>query len=127
MSSVYRKKSSGGEGLRIKLVSGNGNRPLAEEISKELRVDLVKGVCKRFADHEIFVELHDNVRGEDVFVIQSTSHPANDNLMELLILIDALKRASARRPTCAASSSRRATPNRPVNSTFVYEYSLMHW
>src|SRR5690606_5446718 len=87
------------DGLKIKLVAGNSNRPLTAEISSVLRMPLTKGVCRRFADMEIFVEIQENVRGEDVFVLQSTSFPANDNLMELLILIDALKRASARRIT----------------------------
>ena len=125
MTSVSRKKSNGGEKLRIKLVSGNANRPLAEGISKELRVELTRGLCKRFADREIFVELHDNVRGEDVFVIQPTSHPANDNLMELLILIDALKRASARRITAVmpyfgyARQDRKPGPRTPITAKLV--------
>ena len=79
----------------MKIVAGNSNRPLAEAICAHLKVPLTKGQVKRFADMEIFVEIQENVRGQDVFVIQSTSFPANDNLMELLILIDALKRASA--------------------------------
>ena len=125
MSTMTRKKAGRGDELRIKLVSGNGNRPLADEIAKELGVDLVKGVCKRFADREIFVELHDNVRGEDVFVVQSTSHPANDNLMELLILIDALKRASARRITAVmpyfgyARQDRKPGPRTPITAKLV--------
>ncbi len=123
--SVPRKKANGAEKLRIKLVSGNANRPLAEGIAKELKVDLTRGVCKRFADREIFVELHDNVRGEDVFVIQPTSHPANDNLMELLILIDALKRASARRITAVmpyfgyARQDRKPGPRTPITAKLV--------
>ena len=125
MSSVSRKKSGVGDELRIKLVSGNGNRPLAEGIAAALHMKLVDGVCKRFADREIFVELHDNVRGEDVFVIQSTSHPANDNLMELLILIDALKRASARRITAVmpyfgyARQDRKPGPRTPISAKLV--------
>ncbi len=125
MTSVSRKKSGVGDELRIKLVSGNGNRPLAEAIATELRMKLVDGVCKRFADHEIFVELHDNVRGEDVFVIQPTAHPANDNLMELLILIDALKRASARRITAVmpyfgyARQDRKPGPRTPISAKLV--------
>src|ERR687891_607619 len=87
------------EVLKIKLVAGNSNRKLAEDIGAFLKVPLTKGVCRRFADMEIFVEIQENVRGADVFVLQATSFPANDNLMELLILIDALKRASARRIT----------------------------
>jgi ribose-phosphate pyrophosphokinase len=126
MTNVSRRKSGGGgEELRIKLVAGNSNKPLSEEIARELNVDLVRGVCKRFADREIFVELHDNVRGEDVFVLQSTSHPANDNLMELLILIDALKRASARRITAVmpyfgyARQDRKPGPRTPISAKLV--------
>ena len=81
----------------MKLVAGNSNRPLAEAIAAYLNVPLSKCIVRRFADMEIFVEVQENVRGEDVFVIQSTSAPANDHLMELLILMDALRRASARR------------------------------
>ena len=94
-----RETSDLSEGLKIKLVAGNSNRKLADDISTFLKVPLTKGVCRRFADMEIFVEIQENVRGADVFVVQATSFPANDNLMELLILIDALKRASARRIT----------------------------
>ena len=83
----------------MKVLSGNSNRPLAEAICSYLGMTLCKAVVRRFADLEIFVEIQENVRGEDVFVIQSTSFPANDHLMELLIIIDALKRASARRVT----------------------------
>ncbi|MDP1909697.1 MAG: ribose-phosphate pyrophosphokinase-like domain-containing protein, partial [Hyphomicrobium sp.] len=83
----------------MKIVAGNSNRPLAEAICAHLKVQPTKGQVKRFADMEIFVEIQENVRGQDVFVIQSNSFPANDNLMELLILIDALKRASAARIT----------------------------
>ncbi len=79
----------------MKLVAGNSNRPLAEAIAGYLKTPLAKCIVRRFADMEIFVEVQENVRGEDVFVIQSTSAPANDHLMELLIIIDALKRASA--------------------------------
>ncbi|MBV9235938.1 MAG: ribose-phosphate diphosphokinase, partial [Xanthobacteraceae bacterium] len=83
----------------IKLVAGNSNPRLAEAIGAYLRIPLTKAVVRRFADMEIFVEILENVRGMDVFVIQSTSYPANDHLMELLIIIDALRRASARRIT----------------------------
>src|SRR4028119_269259 len=83
----------------MKLVAGNSNRPLAEAISAYLDVPLAPCPVRRFADMEIFVEVQENVRGEDVFVIQSTSFPANDHLMELLICIDALRRASAKRIT----------------------------
>jgi ribose-phosphate pyrophosphokinase len=83
----------------IKIVAGNSNRTLAEAISGYLETPMTKAVVRRFADMEIFVEIEENVRGRDVFVVQSTSFPANDHLMELLIIIDALKRASARRIT----------------------------
>ena len=78
----------------IKIVAGNSNPPLADAIAAYLATPLTKAVVRRFADMEIFVEIQENVRGTDVFVIQSTSYPANDNLMELLIIIDALRRAS---------------------------------
>jgi ribose-phosphate pyrophosphokinase len=109
----------------MKLVAGNGNRPLAEEISAALKLSLTKGVVKRFADMEVFVEVQENVRGEDVFVIQSTSFPANDNLMELLILVDALKRASARRITAVmpyfgyARQDRKPGPRTPISAKLV--------
>ncbi len=83
----------------MKLVAGNSNRPLAEAIAAYLELPLTKCQVRRFADMEVFVEIQENVRGEDVFVIQSTSFPANDHLMELLIIIDALRRSSARRIT----------------------------
>ena len=81
----------------MKLVAGNSNRTLAQAIADYLSLHLANCAVRRFADQEIFVEIQENVRGEDVFVVQSTSFPANDNLMELLIIIDALRRASARR------------------------------
>ena len=81
----------------IKILPGNSNWPLAESIAAYLRVPLTKCVVKRFADMEIFVEILENVRGEDTFIIQSTSYPTNDHLMELLIMTDAPRRASARR------------------------------
>ena len=83
----------------IKLVAGNSNRALSEAIGAYLQTPLAKAVVRRFADMEIFVEIQENVRGEDTFVLQSTSFPTNDHLMELLIMIDALRRASARRIT----------------------------
>ncbi len=113
------------DGLQIKLVAGNSNRPLAEDISRVLRVPLTKGVCRRFADMEIFVEIQENVRGEDVYVLQSTSFPANDNLMEVLILVDALKRASARRITAVipyygyARQDRKPGPRTPISAKLV--------
>ena len=83
----------------MKLVAGNSNRPLAEAIAAYLNTPLTDCSVRRFADMEVFVEIRENVRGEDTFIIQSTSYPANDHLMELLIIIDALRRASARRIT----------------------------
>ncbi len=83
----------------MKLLAGNSNRSLAEAIAATLHMPLTKASVHRFADMEVFVEIHENVRGEDVFLIQSTSYSANDNLMELLVCIDALRRASARRIT----------------------------
>src|SRR5205085_4661523 len=83
----------------MKLLAGNANRPLAEAIALYLKLPFTKAVVRRFADMEVFVEVQENVRGEDMFVLQSTSYPANDNLMECLIIIDALRRASARRIT----------------------------
>ena len=125
MTDVSRRKKGAGEGLAIKLVAGNGNRPLADGICKTLGQDLTKGFCKTFADHEIFVEIQENVRGEDIYIIQSTSNPANDNLMELLILIDALKRASARRITAVmpyfgyARQDRKPGPRTPITAKLV--------
>ena len=110
---------------RIKLVAGNSNRPLAEAVATYLNVPLSKCVVRRFADMEIFVEIQENVRGEDVFVVQSTSFPANDNLMELLILIDALRRASARRITAVlpyygyARQDRKPGPRTPISAKLV--------
>src|SRR5688572_32536353 len=80
--------------LRMKIVAGNSNRSLAQAIATYLNHDLAQCAVRRFADQEIFVEIQENVRGEDVFAVQSTSFPANDNLMELLIIIHALRRAS---------------------------------
>jgi ribose-phosphate pyrophosphokinase len=109
----------------MKLVSGNSNRPLAEAIAAYLKIPLAKAQVRRFADLEIFVEIQENVRGQDVFVIQSTSFPANDNLMELLILIDTLKRASARRITAVipyygyARQDRKPGPRTPISAKLV--------
>ncbi|MFI5034325.1 MAG: ribose-phosphate diphosphokinase, partial [Reyranellales bacterium] len=109
----------------MKLVAGNSNRPLAEAICAHLKVPPTKGQVKRFADMEIFVEIQENVRGQDVFVIQSISFPANDNLMELLILIDALKRASAARITAVipyygyARQDRKPGPRTPISAKLV--------
>src|SRR5437773_11419991 len=90
-----------GKNGAIKLVAGNSNPTLAQGISDYLKLPLTRAVVRRFADMEIFVEIQENVRGTDVFVIQSTSFPANDNLMQLLIIIDALRRAPVRRVTAA--------------------------
>ncbi|MEG6510180.1 ribose-phosphate pyrophosphokinase [Methyloligella sp. 2.7D] len=109
----------------MKLVAGNSNRPLAEAISTYLNTPLTKCIVRRFADMEIFVEVQENVRGEDVFVIQSTSAPANDHLMELLIIIDALRRASARRITAVvpyfgyARQDRKPGPRTPISAKLV--------
>jgi len=109
----------------MKLVAGNSNRGLAEAIGAYLEVPLAKCMVKRFADQEIFVEIMENVRGEDVFVIQSTSYPANDHLMELLIIIDALRRASARRITAVipyfgyARQDRKPGPRTPISAKLV--------
>jgi ribose-phosphate pyrophosphokinase len=110
---------------QIKLVAGNSNRPLAEAISGILKIPLAKSVVRRFADMEVFVEVQENMRGEDVYVLQSTSFPANDNLMELLILVDALKRSMARRITAVmpyfgyARQDRRPGPRTPISAKLV--------
>jgi len=109
----------------IKLVAGNSNRQLAEAIADYLETPLAVCQVKRFADMEVFVEIQENVRGEDVFVIQSTSYPANDHLMELLIIIDALRRSSARRVTAVlpyfgyARQDRKPGPRTPISSKLV--------
>ncbi|MEQ8744346.1 ribose-phosphate pyrophosphokinase [Parasphingorhabdus sp.] len=109
----------------MKLMSGNSNLPLATEIAQYLGIPLTDASVKRFADDEIFIEIHENVRGEDVFVVQSTSHPANDNLMELLISIDALRRASAKRITAVipyfgyARQDRKPGPRTPISAKLV--------
>jgi ribose-phosphate pyrophosphokinase len=100
----------------IKLVAGNSNPALAQEIANWLRLPLTKAVVRRFADMEIFVQIQENVRGSDVFIIQSTSFPANDHLMELLIITDALRRASARRITAVVPYFGYARQDRKVGS-----------
>jgi ribose-phosphate pyrophosphokinase len=113
----------GSRGMR--LITGNSNRPLADAISSYLGLTPVKADVRRFSDDEVFVEIHENVRGEDMFVIQSTSAPANDNLMELLIMIDALRRASARRITAVipyfgyARQDRKVGPRTPISAKLV--------
>jgi len=109
----------------MRLLAGNSNRPLAESISQYLKIPFTKAVVRRFADMEVFVEIQENVRGEDIFVIQSTSYPANDNLMELLVIIDALRRASARRITAVipyfgyARQDRKVGPRTPISAKLV--------
>ncbi|MEY4501056.1 MAG: hypothetical protein RIS52_946 [Pseudomonadota bacterium] len=109
----------------MKLITGNSNLPLAQAIADYCGQPLTNASVRRFADEEIFVEIHENVRGEDVFVIQSTGYPANDNLMELLIIIDALRRSSARRITAVipyfgyARQDRKPGPRTPISAKLV--------
>ena len=109
----------------MKILSGNSNRFLAEKISQHLNVQLLEADITRFADNEVYVEIKENVRGEDIFIIQSTSCPANDNIMELLIIIDALKRASAKRITAVipyfgyARQDRKSLPRTPISAKLV--------
>ena len=109
----------------MKILTGNSNRPLAEAIAARLDLPLVKANIRRFADMEVFVEILENVRGEDMFVIQSTSFPTNDHLMELLISIDALRRSSARRITAVvpyygyARQDRKSGPRTPISAKLV--------
>ena len=106
----------------MKILTCNSNLPLADSISKNLNINLVQAEVKRFADMEIFVEVKENVRGEDMFVIQSTCYPANDHLMELLVTLDALKRASAKRVTAVlpyfgyARQDRKSGPRSPISA-----------
>ncbi|MEO0719689.1 MAG: ribose-phosphate diphosphokinase, partial [Pseudomonadota bacterium] len=120
-----------GEGKGLRLISGNANVPLAKEISDcavklvGAKATLAKARVERFNDKEIFVEIYDNVRGEDVFVIQPTSNPANDNMMELLIMIDALRRSSAQRITAVmpyfgyARQDRRTAARTPISAKLI--------
>ncbi|MEQ1498634.1 MAG: ribose-phosphate pyrophosphokinase [Novosphingobium sp.] len=109
----------------MKLLAGNSNLPLARAIAGYLELPLTNADVRRFADDEVFVEIHENVRGEDVFVLQSTSAPANDNLMELLICIDALRRSSAKRITAVipyfgyARQDRKPGPRTPISAKLV--------
>ena len=109
----------------MKLMAGNSNLPLARDIAAYLELPITDASVRRFADEEVFVEINENVRGEDVFVIQSTGYPANDNLMELLICIDALKRASAKRITAVipyfgyARQDRKPGPRTPISAKLV--------
>jgi len=109
----------------MKILAGNSNRPLAEAIGHYLGLPLTSAAIKRFADMEVFVEIEENVRGGDVFVIQSTSFPANDTLMELLVSIDALRRGSAKRITAVipyfgyARQDRKTGPRTPISAKLV--------
>ncbi|MDV7338055.1 ribose-phosphate pyrophosphokinase [Terasakiella sp. A23] len=109
----------------MKILTGNANRPLAEAIGKELGIPLTEASVKRFSDQEVFVEILENVRGEDVFIVQPTSYPANDNMMELLVTIDAAKRGSARRITAVvpyfgyARQDRKSAPRSPISAKLV--------
>ena len=109
----------------MKVLAGNSNRLLAEALAAYLKIPLTDASVRRFADMEVFVEIHENVRGEDVFMVQSTSFPANDNLMELLVCMDALRRASARRITAVipyfgyARQDRKPGPRTPISAKLV--------
>src|SRR6201985_2644994 len=109
----------------MKLLAGNSNLALARAIAETLDLPLTKAQVRRFSDNEVFVRIEENVRGEDVFVVQSTSYPANDNLMELLITLDALRRASARRVTAVipyfgyARQDRKSGPRTPISAKLV--------
>jgi ribose-phosphate pyrophosphokinase len=109
----------------MKIVACNSNRPLAEAVAAALDLTLTRATVRRFADNEVFVEIHENIRGEDVFVMQPTSYPANDNLMELLVALDALRRSSARRVTAVvpyfgyARQDRKSGPRTPISSKLV--------
>jgi ribose-phosphate pyrophosphokinase len=111
--------------ILMKIITCNSNRPIAEAIAAYLGLPLTKASVRRFADMEVFVEIHENIRGEDVFVVQSTSYPANDNLMELLVTLDALRRSSARRITAVipyfgyARQDRKSGPRTPISAKLV--------
>ena len=109
----------------MKILACNSNRPLAQAVAENLSVKLTNATIKRFADSEVFVEIHENIRGEDMFVVQSTSYPANDNLMELLLVLDALRRSSAKRVTAVipyfgyARQDRKSGPRTPISAKLV--------
>jgi ribose-phosphate pyrophosphokinase len=111
--------------IPMKIIACNSNRPLAEAVAAVLGLGLTQASVRRFADNEVFVEIHENIRGEDVFVVQSTCYPANDNLMELLITLDALRRASARRITAVipyfgyARQDRKTGSRTPISAKLV--------
>jgi ribose-phosphate pyrophosphokinase len=126
LSSKEREEASmSAKNGSIKLVAGNSNPVLAQDIAKALGIELTKAVVRRFADMEIFVEIQENVRGSDMYILQSTSFPANDNLMELLIITDALRRSSARRITAVipyfgyARQDRRSGSRTPISAKLV--------
>lgn len=109
----------------IRVVAGNANHPLAEEIARDLKVKITQAEIKRFADGECYVSLKENVRGKDVFIVQPTSPPVNDHLMELLLIIDTLKRASAKRITAVipyygySRQDRKNAPRVPISARLV--------
>jgi len=111
--------------MKLRIISGSSNQPLASEVAKHSGVDLTRSIIKKFKEGETYVKIEESVRGDDVFVIQSTSHPVNDNLMELLIMIDALKRASAGRITAVipyfgyARQDRKAEAREPITAKLV--------
>src|SRR3990172_6428567 len=112
-------------GYELKLFSGNANRPLAEEIAQHLHMRLGDADVSRFSDGEVYVQINENVRGQDVFVIQPTCPPVNDHLMELLVMMDALRRASARRITAVlpyygyGRQDRKVAPRTPITAKLV--------
>jgi ribose-phosphate pyrophosphokinase len=118
------RRDAGTTGM-MKIITGNSNKPLAEAICSYLHMPITKAVVRRFNDMEVFVEIQENVRGQDMFVMQSTSFPANDHLMELLIIIDALRRASAKRITAVipyfgyARQDRKPGPRTPISAKLV--------
>ena len=109
----------------MKIIAGNSNLPLSKAVAKYLSMPIANASIRRFSDDEVYVEIKENIRGEDVFVIESTSYPANHNLMELLIIIDALKRASAKRITAVipyygyARQDRKPGPRTPISAKLV--------
>ena len=109
----------------MRIIAGNSNLPLARGIATYLGTSLVDATITRFADNEVFVEIHENMRGQDVFIIQSTSYPANDNIMELLVMMDALKRDSGKRITAVipyygyAHQDRKPAPRTPISAKLV--------
>ena len=117
----------------LRLFTGNANRPLAEEIAQSLHLPLGDADVSRFSDGEIFIQINENVRGADVFVIQPTCPPVNDTLMELLIMIDALKRASAHRITAVlpyygyARQDRKVQPRVPISAKLVADLLERHY